>query len=539
MTHPDVPEHQRGTYAGMCHPAVVAHLVELGVTAVELLPVHHYLNEGFLDERGLRNYWGYSTVGFLAPHSAYAASGQRGEQVAEFKQLVKELHRAGIEVILDVVYNHTHEGNERGPTVSLRGLDNASYYRLSYDDRSRHVDFTGTGNSLNVQHPAALRLVMDSLRYWVTDMHVDGFRFDLATTLAREVHEFDPNAAFFDLIHQDPVVSQVKLIAEPWDIGPGGYQLGHFPPSWSEWNARFRDDVRDFWKGTAGTLAAFASRFTGSADVFNTPGRRPSASINFVTAHDGYTLADLVAYERKHNLGNGEDNRDGHDDNRSWNGGVEGPTGVESVLENRRRRARSMLATTLLSQGVPMLSGGDEIGRTQRGNNNAYCQDNELSWYDWAAADVELLAFTKRLSALRAAHPVFRRRRFFEGARTMGSTLEDIGWFRPDGEPMHTDDWHVAHAKALAVFVNGNALGPHGPDLERPVDSSFVVMCNAASDSIVFTVPVGLGGSRWRIVFDTSEPTSTGDVIETSDDWKVGAWTMVLLERDDIVPGPT
>ncbi len=536
MTHPGVPEELRGTYAGMAHAAIVQHLVELGVTAVELLPVHHFLNEGFLEERGLSNYWGYSTIGFLAPHSAYSAAGERGEQVAEFKQLVKTLHRAGIEVILDVVYNHTNEGNEQGPTLSLRGVDNASYYRLPADDRSRYVDYTGTGNSLNMHHPAALRLVMDSLRYWVTDMHVDGFRFDLASTLAREVHEFDRNAAFFDLVHQDPVISQVKLIAEPWDIGPGGYQLGNFPPPWSEWNARFRDDVRDFWKGTPGTLAAFASRFTGSADVFDTSGRRPCASVNFITAHDGYTLADLVTYEHKHNEANGEDNRDGHDDNRSWNGGVDGPTSVEAIEDNRRRRVRSMLATLALSQGVPMLSGGDEIGRTQRGSNNAYCQDNEISWHDWAATDQDLFEFTQRLLALRAAHPVFRRRLFFEGARTMGSTLDDIGWFRPDGEPMHTDDWHVGHAKALSVFLNGNALGPHGADLERPVDRSFLVMCNAASDSVVFTVPVGLGGSRWRVVFDTSDPTATDDEVEASDDWKVGAWAMVLLERDQVVP---
>ncbi len=539
MTHPDVPELLRGTYTGMTHPAIIDHLTRLGVTAIELMPVHHFLTEGFLAERGLTNYWGYSTIGFLAPHSGYAATGHRGEQVGEFKELVKAMHAAGIEVILDVVYNHTNEGNERGPTLSLRGIDNASYYRLPSDDRSRHVDFTGTGNSLNVQHPAALRLVMDSLRYWVTDMHVDGFRFDLATTLARDTHEFDRHAAFFDLVHQDPVVSRVKLIAEPWDVGPGGYQLGHFPPSWSEWNARFRDDIRDFWKGTPNTLAAFASRFTGSADIFNTAGRRPTASINFITAHDGNTLADLVAYEHKHNELNGERNGDGHGDNRAWNGGVEGPTRNEAILENRRRRVRSMLASLLLSQGVPMLSGGDEIGRTQRGNNNAYCQDNELSWHDWPNADHDLLEFTRRLIELRTAHPVFRRRRFFEGERTMGSTLDDIGWFRPDGEPMLPNDWHVGHAKALSVFLNGNALGPQGPDLERPIDRSFLVMCNAGSDSIVFTVPLGLGGSRWRVVFDTSDASATDDMVAESDDWKVGAWAMVLLERDEIVPGAT
>ncbi|MDW3214616.1 MAG: glycogen debranching protein GlgX [Ilumatobacteraceae bacterium] len=539
MTHPDVPVELRGTYAGMAHPAVLDHLTTLGVTAVELMPVHHFLTEGFLAERGFRNYWGYSTIGFMAPHSAYAATGQRGEQVTEFKGLVKALHAAGIEVILDVVYNHTNEGNERGPSLSLRGIDNETYYRLSYDDRSRYVDFTGTGNSLNVQHPAALRLVLDSLRYWVTDMHVDGFRFDLATTLGRDTNHFDPRSAFFDIVHQDPVVGRVKLIAEPWDVGPGGYQLGNFPPEWSEWNGRFRDDIRDFWKGTPGALGAFASRFTGSADLFDRGGRRPSAGINFVTAHDGYTLADLVAYERKHNEANGEKNRDGHNDNRSWNGGAEGPTADETINENRRRRVRSMLATLALSQGVPMISGGDEIGRTQHGNNNAYCQDNELSWHDWSAVDEHLLDFTKRLIALRAAHPVFSRRHFFEGQRTMGSQLDDIGWFRPDGEPMHRDDWHVDHARAISVFLNGNAIGPHGPEPERPLDRSFLVMCNAGSDPLGFTVPVGLGGSRWRVVVDTSDPDSIDEVIETSDDWKVEAWTLVLLERDEILPSGT
>ena len=536
MTHPDVPSELRGTYAGMAHPAIVDHLVALGITAIELLPVHHFLSEGFLADLGLTNYWGYSTIGFLAPHAAYSSSGQRGEQVTEFKQLVKTLHRAGIEVILDVVYNHTNEGNDRGPTLSLRGIDNASYYRLPYDDPSRYMDFTGTGNSLNVHHPAALQLVMDSLRYWVTDMHVDGFRFDLASTLGRDHHEFDPNAAFFDLVHQDPVVNQVKLIAEPWDVGPGGYQLGHFPAEWSEWNARFRDDIRDFWKGTPGTLSAFAWRFTGSSDLFDTGGRRPSASINFITAHDGYTLADLVAYEQKHNEANGEDGRDGHDDNRSWNGGVEGPTRRADVVANRRRRQRSMLATLLFAQGVPMISGGDELGRTQLGNNNAYAQDNEISWLDWAAVDAELFDFTRRLIALRAAHPVFRRRRFFAGEQAMGSTLDDIGWFRPDGESMHADDWHVPHARAISVFLNGNALDAHGPTTERPLDRSFLVLCNAGADSLGFTVPVGLGGNSWRVVIDTADPTATGDVVATSDDWKVDAWSLVLLERDEVAP---
>ncbi|MDH3680480.1 MAG: glycogen debranching protein GlgX [Acidimicrobiia bacterium] len=536
MKHPGVPPELRGTYAGMACPAVVDHLIELGVTAVELLPIHHFLPEGFLVERGLTNYWGYSTVGFFAPHAAYSASGVGGQQVTEFKHLVKTLHRAGIEVLLDVVYNHTTEGNELGPTLSLRGIDNPTYYRLVESDRRHYLDFTGTGNSLNVRHSASLQLVMDSLRYWVTEMHVDGFRFDLAATLARNLYDVDRLATFFDLIHQDPIVNRTKLIAEPWDVGPGGYQVGNFPPLWSEWNARFRDGIRDFWRGTPGTLADFAHRFTGSSDLYETTGRRPSASINFVTAHDGFTLADLVSYDHKHNEANQEGNADGHDDNRSWNGGVEGPTTEPSVMENRRRRARSMIATLLLAQGIPMLSGGDEIGRTQLGNNNAYCQDNEVSWYDWDRADDAMLAFTQKLLRLRAAHPVFRRRRFFEGRRVMGSSLDDIGWFRPDGRPMSEDDWQVGHAKALTVFLNGNALGPEGPTLDRTVDHSFLVLCNASDEPLVFTVPAGLGGAAWRVVVDTSDDESDDELLATAGDWKVEAWALVLLERDRIVP---
>ena len=535
MTHPDVPPELRGTFAGMATQPIIDHLSYLGVTAVELLPIHHFIPEGFLIEKGLTNYWGYSTAGFFAPHGPYSASGQSGEQVGEFKHLVKTLHRAGIEVIIDVVYNHTTEGNEDGPTLSLRGIDNETYYRLGTDDLSKYHDFTGTGNSLNVRHSATLQLVMDSLRYWVVDMHVDGFRFDLASTLARDLFEVDRLATFFDLIHQDPVINRVKLIAEPWDVGPGGYQVGNFPPLWSEWNAQYRDDIRDFWRGSAGSVGELALRFTGSSDLYATTGRRPSASINFITAHDGFTLADLVSYENKHNEENGESNNDGHSDNRSWNGGAEGPTDDPQIVENRRRRTYSLLATLLLSQGVPMISGGDEIGRTQKGNNNAFAQDNEISWYDWSAVDEDLLAFTSRLLELRASHPVFRRRRFFEGKPVKGSSLEDIGWFRPDGQPMTPEDWRVWHAKALSVFLNGNALGPEGPTLEPAVDRSFLVMCNASDTELGFSVPVGLGGASWRVVIDTANSSKHNEQVATSDNWTVDAWALVLLERDSIV----
>lgn len=539
IQHPDVPQELRGTYAGMAHPAIIDHLVALGVTAVELLPVHHFVSEGFLADRGLTNYWGYSTIGFFAPHAAYSASGSRGQQVTEFKELVKALHAAGLEVIIDVVYNHTTEGNEHGPTLSLRGIDNRSYYRLDDDYPQYYVDFTGTGNSLNVRHPAALQLVMDSLRYWVQEMRVDGFRFDLASTLARDLYEVDRLAAFFDLIHQDPIVNRVKLIAEPWDVGPGGYQVGNFPPKWSEWNAHFRDDIRDFWRGQPGRIADFAHRFTGSSDLYNTTGRRPSASINFITAHDGFTLDDLVTYNDKHNLANGENGRDGHSDNRSWNSGVEGPTSDMHVLERRRRRVRSMLATLMLSQGVPMLSGGDELGRSQGGNNNAYCQDNETSWYDWANVDDELLGFTRRLLQLRNDHPVFRRRHFFMGHQVMGSSLDDIGWFRPDGLPMTPADWHVGHARALSIFLNGNALAPEGPTLERTVDSSFLLLCNASMDPLSFVVPVGLGGLTWRVVLDTAINDNRDLHVRTKDEWEVQAWGVVLLERTNATPNPS
>jgi glycogen operon protein len=531
MTHPDVAPELRGTYAGLASPAITAYLADLGVTAVELLPVHHFVSEGFLADRNLSNYWGYASVGFFAPHGSYSASGTRGEQVVEFKEMVKALHAAGIEVILDVVYNHTTEGNEDGPTLCFRGIDNPTYYRLDPNDPARYVDYTGTGNSLNVRHPTSLQLVMDSLRYWVTEMHVDGFRFDLAAALARELHSVDRLSSFFDLIHQDPVVSRVKLIAEPWDVGEGGYQVGNFPPLWSEWNGKYRDGVRDYWRGAEYALADFAYRLTGSSDLYGSGGRQPSASINFVTAHDGFTLADLVSYDERHNEANGEDNRDGTPDNRSWNTGAEGPTSDPAIVELRARRQRSLLATLLLSQGVPMLLGGDELGRTQHGNNNAYCHDDELSWYDWASVDEDLLRFTRRLLKIRKRHPVLRRRRFFEGERVLGSSLDDIGWFRPDGSPMTADDWRVGYARSLGVFLNGHGIGAPGPKGEQVTDDSFLLLANAGNEPITFVVPAGLGGSCWRVELDTATADNRDREVETHDDWEVAAWSVVLLQR--------
>ena len=536
MLHPDVPEALRGTYAGMAHPSVIGHLVELGVTAVELLPVHHFVPEPFLSRRGLTNYWGYSTIGYFAPHAAYSASGQAGEQVDECKALVRALHAEGIEVILDVVYNHTAEGSHLGPTLSFRGLDNATYYRLDPADRRRYVDYTGCGNTLNMRHPQTLQLVMDSLRHWVAEFHVDGFRFDLASTLAREEHAVTRLSSFFDLIHQDPVISQVKLIAEPWDVGEGGYQVGNFPVLWSEWNARYRDGVRDYWRGAPETLADFAFRFTGSSDLYGSGGRQPVASVNFVTAHDGFTLADLVAHDRKHNEANGEHGRDGSDDNRSWNSGVEGATDDPEVLDLRGRRVRAMLTTLLLSQGVPMLLGGDELGRTQRGNNNAYCQDNGISWYDWANADLGLFRFTRDLIAFRRHHAVFRRRRFFEGRPVLAGGLDDIGWFRLDGTPMTDEDWRTGFARSLAVFLNGHGIPTPGPRGERVLDDSFLVLCNAHHEPITCCVPHGLRGHRWAVALDTaSGVVSNGRATEVrvGDTWTVPAWSVVVLRHVD------
>jgi len=508
ICHPDVPEDVRGSYAGLAHPVTIAHLQRLGVTAIELMPVHQFVHDSTLADRGLRNYWGYNTIGFFAPHNGYASFGTRGEQVQEFKTMVRALHRAGIEVILDVVFNHTAEGNHLGPTLSFRGIDNAAYYRLVEGDRAHYFDTTGTGNSLNVRHHESLRLIMDSLRYWVTEMHVDGFRFDLASALARQFHEVDRLSAFFELVNQDPVVSQVKLIAEPWDVGDGGYQVGNFPPLWTEWNGKYRDTVRDFWRGDGASLAEFASRFTGSSDLYESDGRRPLASINFVTAHDGFTLADLVSYNDKHNEANGEDNRDGESHNRSWNCGVEGATDDVKIIGLRQRQQRNMLTTLLLSQGVPMIAHGDELGRSQGGNNNVYCQDSELSWMDWAdARHHELLTeFTISLVRLRAEHPVFRRRRFFQGRSITGSDIHDIVWLRPDGHPMTDEDWNVGFARTLAIYLNGEGI-PDRDDLgQRIVDDSFLLLINAHHQSVTFTLPGEAYGRIWDIVVDTADP---------------------------------
>ncbi len=531
MRHPDVPEALRGTYAGMASPPILEHLVRLGITAVELMPVHHFVSEHTLAAQGLTNYWGYNSLAYLAPHGPYSSAGDTGGQVTEFKAMVKAFHEAGIEVILDVVYNHTAEGNELGPLLSLKGFDNRAYYRLDPTNPRHYVDFTGTGNSLNMRHSQSLQLVMDSLRYWILDMHVDGFRFDLAAALARGLHEVDRLSSFFDLIHQDPVINQVKLIAEPWDVGAGGYQVGNFPPLWSEWNDKDRDEVRDYWRSADQTLAEFASRLTGSSDLYAWSGRRPSASINFITAHDGFTLADLVSYDHKHNEANGEDNRDGESHNRSWNSGVEGPTDEPAIIDVRATRRRSMLTTLFLSQGVPMLLGGDELGRTQGGNNNAYAQDNEVSWFDWDRVDHELLAFVQRLIRFRSNHPIFRRRRWFEGRPIHGADVHDMQWYRPDGTPMVDDDWAVGYARSLAVFLNGDALTSTGPRGERLEDDSFLMLCNAHADPITFVVPEGLGGSDWTVEIDTSSESDRGAEVSSNHEWEVGSWAVVVLRR--------
>ena len=534
--YPEIPEELRGTYAGMAHPAVVRYLQRLGVTAVELLPVHQFVQDSTLHDRGLRNYWGYNSIGYLAPHNEYARR-QGGNQVQEFKHLVRTMHEAGIEVILDVVYNHTAEGNHLGPVLSFKGIDNAAYYRLMGENRRYYMDYTGTGNTLNMRHPHVLQLIMDSLRYWVIEMRVDGFRFDLAATLARELHDVDRLSSFFDLIQQDPVVSQVKLIAEPWDVGEGGYQVGNFPPLWSEWNGKYRDSVRDFWRGTDQTLAEFAYRFTGSSDLYQGTARRPHASINFITAHDGFTLRDLVSYNEKHNEANGEENRDGESHNRSWNSGEEGPTDNPEVKALRSRRQRNCLATLMLSQGVPMLLGGDELGRTQHGNNNAYCQDNEISWYDWEGVDYDLLQFTRRLILLRHRHPVFCRRRWFQGRPIHGSTVSDIGWFTPAGAEMSEDDWRAGSAKSLGVFLNGRGIPTPDERGERVVDDSFYVMFNAHHEGMDFRLPTGEWGRRWTVVLDTRDITDElseerlGREYRSSDAVDVVAWSLVLLRR--------
>jgi len=543
--HPDIPEELRGTYAGLAHPAAIRHLKRLGVTAVELMPIHQFIQDSHLLERGLRNYWGYNSIGYLAPHDGYAAAGGFiGQQVQEFKQMVKTLHAEGIEVILDVVYNHTAEGNHLGPMLSFKGIDNAAYYRLMPDDRRYYMDYTGTGNSLNMRHPHVLQLIMDSLRYWVLEMHVDGFRFDLAATLARELHDVDRLSAFFDIIQQDPVISQVKLIAEPWDVGEGGYQVGNFPPLWHEWNGKYRDEVRQFWQGAEGALNEFAYRFTGSSDLYESNGRRPSASINFITAHDGFTLEDLVSYNEKHNEANGENNNDGESHNRSWNCGVEGPTDNPAIRELRDRQKRNFLTTLFLSQGVPMLVGGDEIGRTQGGNNNAYCQDNEVSWFDWDKADRELCRFVADLIELRHRHPVFKRRRWFQGVPVRGNEGRDIAWIRPDGQQMSDQDWMDGSARSLAVFLNGQGIPSLDERGERVVDDSFYILFNAHWEPQSFRLAPDRPhwGERWAKVIDTTSPQVRDDgergegereVYSLGEEVRVEGRSVVVLKRAD------
>ena len=503
--HPDVPEELRGTYAGLAHPAVTDHLTKLGVTAIELMPVHQFVQDSTLLEKGLRNYWGYNTIGFFAPHADYASATKPGQAVQEFKSMVKAMHAAGIEVILDVVYNHTAEGNHLGPTLSFKGIDNGAYYRLVDDDKRYYMDYTGTGNSLNAGHPHSLQLIMDSLRYWVTEMHVDGFRFDLASALAREFYDVDKLATFFELVQQDPVVSQVKLIAEPWDIGPGGYQVGGFPPQWTEWNGQYRDTVRDFWRGEP-SLGEFASRLSGSSDLYEQSGRRPFASINFVTAHDGFTLRDLVSYNEKHNDANGEDNRDGESHNRSWNHGVEGPTDDVEVLALRSRAQRNFITTLLLSQGVPMLLHGDELGRTQDGNNNTYAQDSEISWVDWEKVDRPLYEFTRAVARLRKKHPIFRRKRFFTGntVRTGdGERLNDIVWLHPEGRPMDEGDWD-AGGKALGMYLNGHGIAGTDATGNRVVDEHFLLYFNGGHEDVSLVLPPEEYAEAWEVVIDTA-----------------------------------
>jgi isoamylase len=501
--HPDIPEQIRGTYAGLGHPVSVNYLKSLGVTAIELMPVHQFVNDRHLVEKGLSNYWGYNTIGFFSPDIRYAASSERGGQVLEFKNMVKAMHQAGIEVILDVVYNHTAEGNHMGPTLSFKGVDNQSYYRLTEDQRY-YMDYTGTGNTLNANLPNVLRLIMDSLRYWITEMHVDGFRFDLAPALARELHAVNKLSAFFDIIHQDPVISQVKLIAEPWDIGEGGYQVGNFPHEWAEWNGKYRDCIRDYWRGADSMLGEFAQRFTGSPDLYQDDLRRPTASVNFITAHDGFTLHDLVTYNDKHNDDNGEGNQDGERHNSSCNYGIEGETDDQQINLIRDRQKRNLLTTLFLSQGIPMLVAGDEFGRTQQGNNNAYCQDNEISWLNWVEADESLFAFTQQLIHLRKKHPVFCRRRWFQGMPIKGIGLEDIAWFLPEGTEMEEHNWKEDFAKSLAIYLNGQDLKSTGVHGEKITDDNFYLMFNAHYEGLDYNLPNERYGVEWIKVLDTS-----------------------------------
>jgi len=525
--HPDIPEKLRGTYAGLAHPAAIAHLKSLGITAVELMPVHHfYAHPGHLVDQGLTNYWGYDSLNYFAPYAGYSASGIHGAQVREFKEMVKALHQSGIEVILDVVYNHTGEGNHRGPTLCFRGIDNASYYRLVGDDNRYYMDYTGCGNSLNVSNPQVLKLLMDSLRYWVLEMHVDGFRFDLASALARELYEQGTLASFFDIIHQDPVLSKVKLIAEPWDVGPGGYQVGKFPLLWSEWNGRYRDTVRDFWRGEDSTLAEFAYRFTGSSDLYEYSGRRPHASINFITAHDGFTMLDLVSYNHKHNEANGENNLDGESHNRSWNCGAEGKTKKQEVLHLREKQRRNLMTTLMLSQGVPMLVSGDEMGKTQEGNNNAYCQDNKISWLNWklSKSNRAFLAYTQQLIQFCRQHPIFWRRQWFQGRAIHGSEVSDIGWYNVDGTKMTEEQWNAGFTKSLAVFLNGQEIFTPNRLGDQVFDDSFLIFFNAHYEMLEFSVPEGLADFNWHLVIDTK----AGGFVESDD----------LFNRDRRVPVP-
>lgn len=531
--HPFVPPNLRGTYAGLASPWVIEYFRSLSVTAIELMPIHQAVVDRHLSERGLVNYWGYNSIAYFAPDVRYSSSGRLGEQVREFKAMVKAFHRAGIEVILDVVYNHTAEGNHLGPTLCMRGIDNVNYYRLKPDDRRYYLDYTGCGNTLNMVSPRALQLVMDSLRYWVLDMHVDGFRFDLAAALARELHDVDRLGAFFDIIHQDPVLCQVKLIAEPWDLGAGGYQVGNFPPLWSEWNGKYRDTVRDYWRGNDQTLAEFAYRLTGSSDLYRSGGRSPTASINFITSHDGFTLTDLVSYSEKHNEGNGENNRDGENDNRSWNCGHEGPTDDPAITGLRARQKRNFLATLMLSQGVPMIRAGDEIGHTQAGNNNAYCQDNEISWLNWENADHAFLEFTRRLILFRKRHPIFRRRKWFQESQLHGGGIRDIGWFKPDGGEMSDEDWKMGFAKSLGVYLNGTSFTNPDAMGEPVTDATFYIVFNAHHNPLGFILPGAEWGHRWTPVLDTYQTPSWrgGRTHRAGEAVRVEGRSLLLLRR--------
>ncbi len=527
--HPDIPEAIRGTYTALGHPAAIKHFKALGITAVELLPIHYFLDSHPHAEKGLTNYWGYNTIGFFAPHNGYCAGPTDGAQVNEFKNMVKELHKAGLEVILDVVFNHTAEGNHMGPTLSFRGIDNSVYYRLA-EDKRYYMDYTGTGNTLNARLPAVLRLIMDSLRYWIQEMHVDGFRFDLASTLAREQHEVDKLSSFFDIIYQDPVISQVKLIAEPWDTGEGGYQVGNFPPGWSEWNGKYRDCIRDFWRGADSMLGEFAERITGSSDLYQDDARKPTASINFITAHDGFTLADLVSYNEKHNEANGENNSDGESNNRSWNCGAEGPTDDEQIIKLRHKQQRNFLTTLFTSQGVPMLVAGDEMGRTQRGNNNAYCQDNEISWVDWQHTDKSLLDFTGKLTRFTSAHPVFQHKGWFRGKKIRGVGTEDIAWFKPEGDSMSDDDWNNGFAKSLGVYLSGKGFKYTGLKGDEITDDNIYILFNAHYEDIAYKLPEKKYGGKWQVAINTA-----GDSNERGEERIYNAGDSITAEARSVI----